>query len=92
MQHELVPKPHIDYRIGDFETNGNEICFDKPYKTDHVASLILTNIKCEEKNMPKTNFIFKKIIINEKWSFAKLYPLFNGFNYIKVNMHKTCFQ
>ena len=39
-------KTHIDYIISDYETNGIEFCFDTPYKTDHFASFILTEIKC----------------------------------------------
>ena len=52
-------KTHIDYLIGDFETKENEFYFDTPYRTDHNASLILTNINFE-KNMLKIIFNFNK--------------------------------
>ena len=50
-------KTHIDYIISDYETNGIEFCFDTPYKTDHFASIILTDIKCG-KSFPRITSTF----------------------------------
>ena len=52
-------KTHIDYIISDYETNGIEFCFDTPYKTDHFASFILTDIKCG-KSLPRIISTFNK--------------------------------
>ena len=52
-------KTHIDYIISDYETNGIEFCFDTPYKTDHFASFILTDIKCGI-NLPRIISTFNK--------------------------------
>ena len=52
-------KTHIDYIISDYETNGIEFCFDTPYKTDHFASFILTDIKCG-KILPRIITTFNK--------------------------------
>ena len=52
-------KTHIDYIISDYETNGIEFCFDTPYKTDHFASFILTDIKCG-KILPRIISTFNK--------------------------------
>ena len=52
-------KTQIDYIISDYETNGIEFCMDTPYKTDHFASFILTDIKCG-KNLPRIISTFNK--------------------------------
>ena len=52
-------KTHIDYIISDYETNGIEFCFDTPYKTDHFASFILTDIKCG-RSLPRIISTFNK--------------------------------
>ena len=59
-------KTHIAYLIAGFETNRIENCCDAPYRTDHFASLLLTNLK-SGKNESKKKFTFNTRTI-ENWS------------------------
>ena len=79
-------KTHFDYLINDYETNGNELCFDTPY----VKNLDVTKTKCG-KILSKLFKLSTKIITSNQF-FVKLFPLFFGISYTHAQTHKTCFR
>ena len=67
MRPELVPQLKLISTTLSvtMKKNGIEFCFDTPYKTDHFASFILTDIKCG-KSLPRMISTFNKKKLSEK--------------------------